>query len=1316
MVYFEPAAGEDSQPNVFHLTFHGGAPGTQLVELLINTDKTGDGLSIGDTFFDTTPAGAHAFGWSPFQIVHSQGIDRVEAEVQDGGTLLRLRFEGFDAGDLLVFTIDVDEMGFLGANAVAEGNEFEGSILTARFEAPHYYPSIDSVRFFDAYDPLLAASSLPLPPDSYTPPSEIPQPVNTAGAFLTVEQRPLPSTLEGRVFEDVNLDTRWDPAEPPLAGVVLQLWKLEEGGYQPTDLTAVTDQTGRYLFDMLPPGTYRVVQMQPAGYFSVAALQGRVEGNPAGQVVDTNTIDSVQLLGGQRADGYDFAEARPANLTGGVFHDANDNGIWDAHEAGIGGVSIIAEYSGPLSSDQGPTRVEVLTQPDGTFVFVGLLPGTWSIRQVQPKDYLDGKDRPGSAGGTLTPEGDTIAGIWLGSGQTGRDYWFGELLPSRLCGMVYADQNGDWTLDPGEHPLAGVTIWLLNQYGERIANTATDAEGRFCFRNLPPGVYGLEQVQPTGYFDGGVLVGSAGGSIVAQDRIEGILLTSGTQGQNYVFREWEPASISGFVFEDDNNNGRRDPGEKGIAGARILLLDEAGQPTGREALTDASGAYRFEELAPNRRYGIQEIQPTGYFDGRDSLGTAGGRLDDSADRVMDIFLRPAQAGREYNFGELRPASLEGLVFADRNSNLVLDSGEKPLAGVTIYLFDSQSRLVSTTTSDAQGRWQFDHLLPGVYSVVEVQPEGYFDGPEVIGSAGGWSPANDQIVGIKLPPGVHATSYQFIEWEPARISGYVFQDGPPILVFPGEELPSLNSNRTGHRGPQAIPIAGVVLRLADERGQPILDAQGNPVIAVTNAEGYYEFKNLPPGFYSIYQEHPEGFIDWLDSPGTNGGLAVNPGQPLDPTILGELTTDPRNDAILRIPLHPGDEATEYNFSELSLSPLPVPLEEPPPSPPLPVAPSIIPAEFSRRPLPVLGTSEVPLHFGAGAGMQGGGLRVEEWSWHLSVINAGQPRQTPQVGSPLREVSGGLDAVHWSQGKLHQGVWIIVSSETGQILFEATLGSSDGLPVVGDFNGDGRAEIGVFVNGSWFIDLNGNGTWDEGDLWVQLGQPGDQPVTGDWDNDGKTDIGTYGPAWPGDPEAAARDPGLPDVANRLEGPPKNLPPTPPSRTAAVRAMRLTSRGPLRADVIDHVFFFGGTQAIAVAGDWNGDGVTNIGLFAEGRWILDVDGDGQLTANDLVIERFGQAGDLPIVGDWNGDGIDDLGVFRAGTFLLDSDGDRRFAAGDRQLKAGQTGDRPVAGDFDGDGKIDVGIYRPSVTSKEQVASQPANARSAASPPSRF
>ena len=46
-----------------------------------------------------------------------------------------------------------------------------------------------------------------------------------------------------------------------------------------------------------------------------------------------------------------------------------------------------------------------------------------------------------------------------------------------------------------------------------------------------------------------------------------------------------------------------------------------------------------------------------------------------------------------------------------------------------------------------------------------------------------------------------------------------------------------------------------------------------------------------------------------------------------------------------------------------------------------------------------------------------------------------------------------------------------------------GAPGAVPVYGDFLGDGRTLMGVFVNGEWFIDTNGNGVWDEGDFVLQ-----------------------------------------------------------------------------------------------------------------------------------------------------------------------------------------------------------------------------------------
>ncbi|CAN0358408.1 unnamed protein product, partial [Ectocarpus sp. 4 AP-2014] len=137
--------------------------------------------------------------------------------------------------------------------------------------------------------------------------------------------------------------------------------------------------------------------------------------------------------------------------------------------------------------------------------------------------------------------------------------------------------------------------------------------------------------------------------------------------------------------------------------------------------------------------------------------------------------------------------------------------------------------------------------------------------------------------------------------------------------------------------------------------------------------------------------------------------------------------------------------------------------------------------------------------------------------------------------------------------------------------------------------------------------------------------------------------------------------------------------------------------RTDRIDHVFHFGTPGDAPVVGDWNGDGIRTIGVFRDGMWSLDTNGDGRLDETDRQI-ALGGVGDKPIVGDYNGDGIDDLGVYRGGQWLVDADGDGVLeplssAATDQAFASHETGE-PVVGDWDGDGRDEPGLFQPGET----------------------
>jgi hypothetical protein len=57
----------------------------------------------------------------------------------------------------------------------------------------------------------------------------------------------------------------------------------------------------------------------------------------------------------------------------------------------------------------------------------------------------------------------------------------------------------------------------------------------------------------------------------------------------------------------------------------------------------------------------------------------------------------------------------------------------------------------------------------------------------------------------------------------------------------------------------------------------------------------------------------------------------------------------------------------------------------------------------------------------------------------------------------------------------------------------------IPITGDWNGDGKTNIGVFRKGAWYLDFNGNNNWDKGDIAIpagSFGAPDDIPIVGLW----------------------------------------------------------------------------------------------------------------------------------------------------------------------------------------------------------------------------
>ena len=288
-----------------------------------------------------------------------------------------------------------------------------------------------------------------------------------------------------------------------------------------------------------------------------------------------------------------------------------------------------------------------------------------------------------------------------------------EPTPGTLSGSVYVDANDNGTLDSGESPLQGITITLTgtNDLLQSInVTTTTAADGSYSFTGLRPGTYTLTETQPSGYLAGTSTVGLQGG-VLGSGVITNIGLATGIAGTGNNFAELLPASLSGYVYLDANDNGVFNSGESPINAAAVTLTgtNDQGTAVNITTHTTAGGAYSFSNLRPGT-YKLTEARPAADTDGVVSVGTQGGTA--SPHTISAITLTSGTNGTNNNFANLAPASLAGFVYVDGNDDGTFTSGEPVLVGATVTLTgtDNHGNTVDlTTTTASSGGYAFNNL-------------------------------------------------------------------------------------------------------------------------------------------------------------------------------------------------------------------------------------------------------------------------------------------------------------------------------------------------------------------------------------------------------------------------------------------------------------------------------------------------------------------------------------------------------------------------------------------------------------------------------
>ena len=211
------------------------------------------------------------------------------------------------------------------------------------------------------------------------------------------------------------------------------------------------------------------------------------------------------------------------------------------------------------------------------------------------------------------------------------------------------------------------------------------------------------------------------------------------------------------------------------------------------------------------------------------------------------------------------------------------------------------------------------------------------------------------------------------------------------------------------------------------------------------------------------------------------------------------------------------------------------------------------------------------------------------------------------------------------------------------------SLDGVPVVGDWDGDGLTTGGWFLDGTWYL-VNELTTGAE--VWTfKYGRVGDVPIVGDWDGDGDDTIGVVrGNEWQlrntnnnGAPDVRfgfGADTDVPIVGN-WDGVAGDEPGIRRGKTFRLRH----ELGPGRADVI---FGFGLATDIPIAGDFNADGTDDVGVVRDNTWRLRFAHAGGVADVKFHFARPNE-GDIPITGDWDGDEMTTVGIVRGESWRI-------------------------------------------------------------------